>query len=157
MTSVELAWICGIFEGEGCSYQRTASTRIVIQISMTDRDIIERVHRIAGVGRIDKRGLPSGKTAYVWSIRRCDEAADFLRKMLPLLGERRTEKALRLLEAWDSGVKPRRMWTHCSHGHPLSGANLHIAKDARRRCRTCIATRMRRYRAALREKKLIKR
>lgn len=27
--------------------------------------------------------------------------------------------------------------THCKHGHELAGANLHVRKDGRRRCREC--------------------
>ena len=27
--------------------------------------------------------------------------------------------------------------THCEHGHPLSGNNLFVRRDGRRRCRTC--------------------
>lgn len=27
--------------------------------------------------------------------------------------------------------------THCIHGHPLSGTNLHIRRDGRRSCRAC--------------------
>lgn len=37
--------------------------------------------------------------------------------------------------------------THCKHGHPLSGANLHIKPDGERRCRTCSREEMRRARA----------
>lgn len=30
-----------------------------------------------------------------------------------------------------------RLQTHCKHGHPLSGANLHVDPHGHRRCRAC--------------------
>lgn len=147
MTDVQLAWIVGIFEGEGCSYIRGAS-RIVLEIQMTDRDVIERVQTYTRVGTISSRPLPSGKTVYIWSVGKCDDAADLLRKMLPHLGDRRRRKADSLLSKWDESVKPKRMWTHCIHGHAFAGRNL-VLQDGRRRCRTCRNERTRRYRARL--------
>lgn len=37
--------------------------------------------------------------------------------------------------------------THCPQGHPYVGENLYTESDGRRRCRTCKAYRLRRYRA----------
>jgi len=37
--------------------------------------------------------------------------------------------------------------THCKRGHPLSGANLHIATNGQRRCKECEREAGRRYRA----------
>ena len=37
--------------------------------------------------------------------------------------------------------------THCSAGHPLSGENLFIRRDGRRRCRTCELATQKRLRA----------
>lgn len=36
------------------------------------------------------------------------------------------------------GWAPKRArWTHCAHGHELSGKNLYIRKNGRRSCRAC--------------------
>ncbi|MCH8992760.1 MAG: insulinase family protein, partial [Acidobacteria bacterium] len=35
-------------------------------------------------------------------------------------------------------------WTHCKHGHPLSGANLYVTKNGTRCCRECNRRRQRR-------------
>lgn len=40
-----------------------------------------------------------------------------------------------------------RGWTHCVHGHPFSGDNLHIAPNGRRVCRTCSRDAQRRMKA----------
>ena len=40
--------------------------------------------------------------------------------------------------------------THCKWGHPLSGANVYLSLDGKRRCRECGYRRMREYRARLR-------
>lgn len=39
-------------------------------------------------------------------------------------------------------------WSHCSHGHELSGPNLATYKNGQRVCRTCAAIRSRKYYAA---------
>ena len=51
MTTNELAWVAGIFEGEGCLYKDPRRKKDhKLQVVMTDKDIVERLHRITGVG-----------------------------------------------------------------------------------------------------------
>lgn len=38
--------------------------------------------------------------------------------------------------------------THCPQGHPYEGANLYVSPDGARRCRTCKADQLKRWRAA---------
>jgi hypothetical protein len=37
-----------------------------------------------------------------------------------------------------SRSRPRMRKTHCKNGHPLSGANIFVAKTGARKCRTCL-------------------
>lgn len=43
--------------------------------------------------------------------------------------------------------------THCPLGHPLSGANLRVERDGRRRCRACYRVRRREHQRAYRARK----
>jgi hypothetical protein len=146
MTDAQIAYIAGLFEGEGCIFcGRPGRLRLII--TMTDEDVVRALPNLTGMGNVPpkSRRLPSGKQSYTWVVGRCDDAAELLRLILPWLGERRSEAAKRALRDWDEVAKPRRLWTHCSHGHLLSGRNLRIS-EGRRRCRACINERARKYR-----------
>lgn len=45
--------------------------------------------------------------------------------------------------------------THCKHGHPFSGDNLHVYRDGERGCKTCARMKERRLRARTRAKRLL--
>jgi len=46
--------------------------------------------------------------------------------------------------------------THCMHGHPLAGENLHIGRKGQRICRTCRNGRVREWKAAHRVERQVK-
>ena len=54
-TEAEIAWAAGLFEGEGSCFVSRRQDRPVVRIGMTmrmaDRDVVERFHRIVGVGQ----------------------------------------------------------------------------------------------------------
>lgn len=59
MTETELAWLAGWMEGEGTFYGAYVKTRkdywyhrVTLRAVSTDKDTIEKAHRITGVGRI---------------------------------------------------------------------------------------------------------
>lgn len=109
-TEVELAWLTGIWEGEGSWVYKRARTRrhkngrdytekphLYMQLSMTDSDIVERVaaimdgrkvvfsdggpvHKAAGCKPVYSLSL-TGSSAIRWS-----------KLMKPLLGNRRSQK-----------------------------------------------------------------
>src|SRR4051812_38535998 len=146
-----VGWIAGVFEGEGYFCHRRNGD-LVIQISMTDGEGIKRLHIVLGLGAFAKnRLLPSGKTAFGWSLTNQAQAAGLMMTLLPLMGERRRAKIVECLEAW----KAKRLWKlgpRCSHGHELSGANLLVVREGKyekRRCRECGKLRTRKRRAKL--------
>jgi len=93
MTDVELAWLAGLFEGEGCCRKDSRSNSPCLKISMTDRDVIEHAAALMD-GRIYGpyfRKRPNRKpswTAYVGG----DQAVSLAQQLMPLLGERRQEQ-----------------------------------------------------------------
>jgi hypothetical protein len=66
-TRENLAWAAGIIEGEGCwkSVKVNSGTLAVV---MTDEDTILKLKDVIGGGSIKTRILPSGKTAWVYTL-----------------------------------------------------------------------------------------
>ena len=97
------AWATGLFEGEGCitRTRRPSGDSWRLYLTSTDRDVVERFHRIVGVGWIHVRrkvnGRPNAKTAWIWGSGAAKDVALVLRKMQPLLGRRRGARARQCL------------------------------------------------------------
>lgn len=132
LTGEETAWLAGILEGEGSflyfEYDhrgpRCGTNLVRIQMSSTDRDILERVARLVGVGRV--RSLPDRprfgrKPQWGWSIQAKADVRELTLRLLPWLGERRTEQANRILAATASLVISP-LGT-CRNGHVIDENN----------------------------------
>jgi hypothetical protein len=147
-----LYWIAGLLEGEGC-FQHRRNGDLLVQVVMTDGDIIGRLQTLLGFGTLRQSRLPSGKTGFRWTSTHQANTAGLLMTVLPLMGARRADKIRECLKAW--GAKPLRkaMWTHCKNGHELSGDNLwliHEGKYEKRRCRECARLRQIKYKQSKR-------
>src|SRR5882762_4958899 len=86
---IQLAWLAGLLEGEGCfSLANKGGHSINIQLSMTDRDTVERAAAVMRTRIHQGKTLTSGKT--VW---RCyisgAIAASMMRQLLSFMGSRR--------------------------------------------------------------------
>ena len=88
----------GIFEGEGSITHGGRSNRPNLSVEMTDEDIINRFHTIAGCGSVTSRVRPPHKPTYAWRAGSADAVVNMLERMLPLLGERRAAKAKNALD-----------------------------------------------------------
>ena len=149
LSTKDIYWLAGLLEGEGYFGLRRQCD-LVIELTMTDRDVVERFHRILDFGARDERMLPSSKIAYGWSLTNQRHAAGLMMMLYPLMGERRQAKIRECLAAWREKPLPKAMWTHCKHGHPLSGGNLYRHREGnyqKRRCRQCGVDRQTRYRS----------
>src|SRR5580700_6936115 len=92
MTTVELAWLAAIIEGEG-TFGRHGHPAGQIRVLMTDEDIINRVHILTGVGSVHYRGKRSDRCRpqWEWSVIRRDNVVALDRMLAPLLLSRRRE------------------------------------------------------------------
>ena len=136
-------------EGEGYFGLRR-EVDLVAQLSMTDKDVVDRFHNIFGFGSRAERVLPSGKTAYTWTSTNQSQTAGVMMTLFSLMGQRRAEKIIACLAAWKSKPLPKSMWTHCKSGHALTGDNLRVIKEGKyekRRCVKCGKLRQQKYRA----------
>lgn len=121
LTEAEVAWLAGIYEGEGsCSI--TTGRAIRIEIVMTDKDIIERLQTITGVGTIQT--LPPRKTnhkeAYRWGIGGIN-AVVFFESVMPWLGQRRKQRAQDAISNWKTNKKQSsRGDAYCVNNHEFN-------------------------------------
>lgn len=110
MTNEQLYYLVGILEGEGCFYiRKTKVWRIktkaykilslpVIQLKMTDKDIVEKTALIAGCRKVCNASISgsSRKPAYVWALTG-SKAIELMKLVQPLMGNRRSNKIIEIL------------------------------------------------------------
>ncbi len=106
----EAAWLAGILEGEGSFLvkgHRAAAIQVVI---MTDRDIIDRLVVVTGVGRIHGYAPVKAhyKPAWDWHVRRRAHIIFIIDAVMPWLGKRRTIAAQRVLDELAKPLLPRK-------------------------------------------------
>lgn len=97
---MDIAWFAGLFEGEGtCGIGKDFA---LLQVAMTDYDIMERINQMYPT----VRGLrPIRKTqehhrpAWIWGRYSREGIREVLNEILPYLGKRRTARAHEVL-AW---------------------------------------------------------
>lgn len=102
VSDVDLAWVSGLFEGEGCvgwiDTRRRGNNAGYVTIAMVDKDIIDRVERVTGIGRRFEQKLKSGKTLYQWRVNKQEDVVAFLTKILPFMGQRRTARIKEVMD-----------------------------------------------------------
>lgn len=105
-TEIELAWFCGLFEGEGSFYFLYGKPK-GLQITMTDLDVLEKVQRLFG-GRIHvasrNDAKPHWKKCWRWHCNISD-ARVLVPLMMPYLGERRQLRGNEFILLSDKKVK----------------------------------------------------
>lgn len=128
MNREELAWCAGILEGEGCfSVQHLTSSGgvpyvgISVLCQMTDEDVINRLQVLIG-GTISthqkKKRSPTGrlpKLQYRVTVGRRQGCEKLMRDLLPLMGERRSQKikeVLKLGEEFPPRDSTRKAWSN---------------------------------------------
>ena len=107
MSDLELGWVAGILEGEGCFFVTTRKTAKYgpyvyarVMVCMTDRDIIERLQHVTGVGvleRVRQRKDPKHKPISQWIVCRNQEAIELMVAVYPHMGTRRQARIREVL------------------------------------------------------------
>ena len=148
-TPEQVAWLAGIYEGEG-SCAITSGRAIRVEIVMTDEDTMQRVQSFTGLGSV--RSLPprseNHKPAWRWSIGSAD-AVEFLQTIMPWLGSRRAERAQKAIENWTSNRKQSTAQdTECVNGHSYEAPNKRTKYGT---CHMCNLEASKRYREKKRQ------
>ena len=99
ISDAEIAWVAGILEGEGCWTHRNARTHWWIAVRMTDKDIIDRLEAVTGVGQISpaRPQKSNYKMAWAWQVSVQPHREWLTTIVWPWLGERRRAK---IRELW---------------------------------------------------------
>ena len=95
MSTPELSYAAGLYEGEGTVYVCRASgrdDRAVVQVKMTDREPLERMQEATGLGRINgpySRPDKAWKPWWQWTINRQTDVPVFRAQVYDMLSPRR--------------------------------------------------------------------
>jgi hypothetical protein len=98
MTPAEIAWTAGIYEGEG-TITLSKGRWVVIKVAMTDREPVERLHRMWG-GNFGTHRRAQGdrrKHVYRWELAGIDACDEFITAIEEWLSPRRIEQAARCI------------------------------------------------------------
>ena len=113
---IDLAWAVGLFEGEG--WITTANCdggrmKRQMGLNMTDEDVMRRFVKVVGPTSKNKdlygpyhpaSAAAHHKDSWQWNQQRKSEVKRVLQLLLPLLGERRTARALEMLKELDEAT-----------------------------------------------------
>lgn len=120
ITTSEIHWLAGLFEGEGCFSWERHEQAPGCYIGMTDLDIIQRVARLLKVrSRIDRRSGRPGMRRDLYFLKVIGaRGVGLMMTLYPLLGERRKARIRELLTGWQkipmaNGYR-KRIWTAAS-------------------------------------------
>lgn len=124
MSPIDLAWLAGWLEGEGCFYftLTKSSPTAIIQVFSVDRDVIDKAAEIMG-GRIyfikpHGTSVQAGWRIHLESL----PAIELMKKLLPLMGKRRTSAIELAIHRWDTrSNKPTHRLCACGCGRPIFG------------------------------------
>lgn len=109
MKTTDIVWVCGLLEGEGTFLYNKQSIPM-IQVGMTDKDVVERVARILGtkaMGPYRPTPNPKHKSRYVATVSG-KRAIGWMMTLLPMLGERRRARVLEHIASWKHYVRKDR-------------------------------------------------
>jgi len=102
----KLAWLAGLWEGEGCASAENPLQRgrrygpyLRLTLGMVDEDVVRAAQSVAGVGivKLRPRANPRWQPVWLWVTGNQGDATALLLRLYPYLGERRREKARGLL------------------------------------------------------------
>ena len=108
MREADVNWIAGLLEGEGCFTKRTKPgtirSRVCIMCQMTDSDVLHKLCKIAGVGKV--RGPynngPRGKLPrYTWQVNG-SLAYVLMKELFPHMCSRRQARISKLVSEYES-------------------------------------------------------
>lgn len=140
MDEARLAWLAGVFEGEGC-IAFTGKYSVDLSINMTDEDVVRRCHEFAQVGQVVgpyRVDVPGQKPIWGWHVTRSADVRHILLALWPWMGERRLA---RIELALDRLRKVRREG-RCKRGHNTNDpSNVYTSPKGQNFCRACLRLR----------------
>jgi len=94
---VDLAWVAGYLEGEGCfSVDKRLSRYVRVQVTSADLDVLERFMSIVKIGYIHEKRT-GGRRYWCWACTRRRDAVALMEAVYPFLGQRRQKRIRELI------------------------------------------------------------
>lgn len=147
--SVDIAWMAGIIEGEGCiTYSSSKKYNgVKVEVAMTDKDTIEKLAEVSGIGHIRARKVvPGTKPAWAWYVHKGKDVARLLCAISPMMSERRRAKILEVADRLSANRGAFGERTHCPKGHEYTEENTYVGKKkGDRQCRECHRLKQQKY------------
>lgn len=97
---VALSYLAGLFDGEGCITKYASNNNWVVQIGMTDREVVEYLASLGGSMRVETK-RPPRLTLYRWRLLAQAETQEFLTAILPFMRVKRARAEIALDELLD--------------------------------------------------------
>jgi hypothetical protein len=114
MDESEIAWLAGLLEGEGCFHLKTRGpvkkdgTRYigpVVDVNMTDEDVIRKLRDITGVGNVQGPYSVSRKENWKpiwrWAVQKRSDALMIMKLVRDHMCERRRSKIDEILSTFE--------------------------------------------------------
>src|SRR5947207_5705193 len=98
----DIDWLAGLLEGEGsfcCNVTSSPNGVPIIQLHMTDRDVVEHAGRLLQANLQRPRPHPTQKTAYRVAVQG-SRAISWMMTLWTLLGQRRRAQIEEVLKKW---------------------------------------------------------
>lgn len=148
MKQTDLAWLAGLYEGEGCLYlgKRITATKVNRKgenlyqwdITSTDIDILEKAKTLVGLGKIVNIGRRQEhhKIKYRYRLYSAHEIYKVMKLLYPWLGIRRKKKADDFFKFYESvDIQTRQEYTE---GQKCKGCgNEIIGQRGQGYCKSC--------------------
>lgn len=83
-SKLTLAYLAGLFDGEGYVGMQSSTKGWVLQIAMTDRDVVDWLGEIGGTTQVNA-ARPPRKALYQWRLLRARDVFALLKAMRPFL------------------------------------------------------------------------
>jgi len=103
-TKINIAWLAGLLEGEGCFCKHSQAKSYNIKLVMTDEDVVRKAYLIAGYGTV--RGPifrnNSIKPCWEWVVSKAKYTLAIAYAIYPFMGERRSKKIIELINSINS-------------------------------------------------------
>lgn len=102
LDDLDLAWLAGLLEGEGCFYwcrsYAGGANHPAMEVTMTDLDVVERASRLLGNRAIRKVKPASDRHQVQYRVRlRGAAAREVMQMILPHMGNRRSARIREIL------------------------------------------------------------
>ncbi len=157
--TLDRAWAAGFLDAEGCFGLVRGAPRVGgqpwyrIRASASQHgevgrpaDVLLRLHKITGIGRIERHGEPDD---FKWVAEGLPAMERVLAVVGPWLGIVKRDQARDSMLAFKAQVRLKGDGTHCKRGHAYDVIRRRRNGSVLRRCNACSRLRARRARAAL--------